>query len=135
MKNAIIMLLILLSGQSFAQELLWDVDDVLAPDVIEPKYDNGDLKNFYDFVNQTFDLSKVTKAGQIVVTFTINTLGEMKNIRVIKAPNPEAALEMFAVFRKAKKWEPAKKGGVATSIKMKMPFGFTMKKSTTDKKY
>ena len=110
-----------------SQEMLWDVDDVVPADVLPPKYENGGLDKFYAFVRQSFDMKKVLQAGNMVISFTINTSGEMKNIRIVKSPNNEAAIEMIGVLRKASKWEPASRGGSPISITMRVPFKYSIK--------
>ena len=72
-------------------------------DVIQPKYNEGDLFRFYNFINQEFDFSKITKKGQIIISFTINVLDEMKDIRILKFPGEEAVAEILRVLQTANK--------------------------------
>ena len=101
-------------------------------DVIQPKYNGGDLFRFYNFINQEFDFFKIIKKSQIVISFTINVLGEMKDIRILKFPGEEAAAEILRVLQTANKWERAKKDGNPFSIKMKMPINFNYKPKTKE---
>ena len=130
-KKISLFLFLLISIASFSQEseLLSETDDVNAPDVVKPIFNEGGIDKFYEFVKQEFNFSKISKSGIIVVSFSINTLGEIKNIRVIDFPDVESATEIIRVIQKAPKWEPAKRAGEPFEVKMKMPFNFTVKES------
>ncbi len=130
-KKISLFLFLLISIATFSQEseLLSETDDVNAPDVIKPLFNEGGMDKFYEFVNQQFDFSKISKSATIVVSFSINTLGEIKNIRVLDFPDIESATEIIRVIQKAPKWEPAKRAGKPFEVKLKMPFKFTIKES------
>lgn len=121
----------LISIATFSQEseLLSETEDVNAPDVIKPIFNGGGMGKFYEFVNQQFNFSKISKSATIVVSFSINTFGEIKNIRVLDFPDIESATEIIRVIQKAPKWEPAKRAGEPFEVKLKMPFKFTIKES------
>ena len=95
-KKISLFLFLLISIASFSQEseLLSETDDVNAPDVVKPIFNEGGIDKFYEFVKQEFNFSKISKSGIIVVSFSINTLGEIKNIRVIDFPDVESATEI-----------------------------------------
>jgi outer membrane biosynthesis protein TonB len=130
-KKISLFLFLIISIATYSQEseLLSETNDVNAPDVIKPMFNGGGIAKFYEFVNQEFNFSKISKSGTIVVSFSINTLGEIKNIRVIDFSDVESATEIIRVIQKAPKWEPAKRAGEAFEVKMKMPFKFTVKES------
>lgn len=128
MKKAIFLLMIFFSFQfTEAQELLMESEVVLSPDVINPKFNGGEFNKFYEFINQNFNYSSVKKEGDIVISFTINDLGELKKIKVLKFPNIEAAAEIIRVLNKSPKWEPAKRAGKPFSVDIKMPVNFQAK--------
>jgi protein TonB len=108
-------------------ELLMETELVSSPDVSNPKFNGGDLNKFYEFINQEFNYSTVTKAGKIVVSFTVTELGEVKKIKVLEFPNVEAASEIIRVLNKSPKWEPAKRAGNPFSVVIKMPLLFKQK--------
>ncbi len=64
------------------------------------------------------------KKGQLIFSFTINDIGEVKNIRVVKDLGGTSALEVIRVLRASPKWEPAKRGGKPVSIDIKLPMNF-----------
>jgi hypothetical protein len=124
MKKTVLFLFLLFVSVSHSQELLMDTEDVHPADVIEPKFNGGGIEKFYEFVTSEFDNSKVAKAGKLIATFTISEEGDMKNVRIVKFPNEEAAAEIIRVIRKAPKWEPAKRGGKPFSTDIKFPLEF-----------
>lgn len=76
-------LLVLFSNLSFSQ--LGGEDEVyLGGDTIDAKFQEGGIDKFYDYIIQNFNLSTVEKSGQIIFTFTINELGEIKNIKILR---------------------------------------------------
>ena len=108
-------------------ELLMETELVTSPDVSNPRFNGGDLDKFYEFIDQEFDYSSVTKAGRIVVSFAVTELGEVKKIKVLEFPNVEAASEIIRVLNKSPKWEPAKRAGNPFSVVIKMPLIFKTK--------
>lgn len=123
-KFLIIFLLMIASPAMQSQELLMDTEDVHDADVMEPKFNGGGLDKFYEFIKGEFDFSKVTKTGRLLFSFTITTEGEMKNLRVLKSPNSEAAIELIRVLDLAPKWIPAKRAGKPFSTEIKFPMDF-----------
>ena len=129
MRKLILLLLLLLSQLNFGQGA--EYQDVYPPDVIMPKFKDGGLDVFYDYVNKNFDFSKVTKPGTMVTAFTVDEFGEIKNIRVVQFASIEAATEIIRVLKSAPKWEPAMKGGNPFSVAIKFPLDFKEKENNT----
>lgn len=126
MKKYLLFFLFSISIASYSQELLMDTEDVHPADVIEAKFNGGGLDKFNEYIHQELDLSKITKSGKIVASFTINQVGEIKNIRILEFSNVESASEIIRVLQKAPKWEPAKRSGKPFSVDIKWPFAFTI---------
>jgi protein TonB len=128
-KNLLIVIAFFVINFIAAQEgeLLMETELVSSPDVSNPKFNGGDLNKFYEFIHQEFNYSTVTKAGKIVVSFTVTELGEVKKIKVLEFPNIEAASEIIRVLNKSPKWEPARRAGNPFSIVIKMPLLFKQK--------
>lgn len=108
-------------------ELLMETELVTSPDVSNPRFNGGDLNKFYEFIDQEFDYSSVKKVGNILISFTVNELGQVKKIKVLEFPNVEAASEIIRVLNKSPKWEPAKRAGNPFSVAIKMPLIFKAK--------
>lgn len=124
MKYVIIsLLLFLLPSTTFAQ--VGGEDEVyLSGDLINPKFKGGDLDNFYKFIGENFDYSKLTKKGKMVVAFTINENGELKNCKVLQFLDIESATEILRVLKLSPKWTSAKRGGKPISVELKLPLDF-----------
>lgn len=128
MKNFLLLVIAFFSFQfANAQELLMETELVSSSDVANPKFNGGEFDKFYEFINQHFNYSSVKNEGDIVVAFTINELGEVKKIKVLKFPNIEAASEIIRVLNKSPKWEPAKRAGRPFSVEIKLPVNFKVK--------
>ena len=130
MKRILLLLIAFLTiqiGSAQESELLMETELVTSPDVSNPRFNGGDLDKFYEFIDQEFDYSSVKNAGNIVVSFTVNELGQVKKIKVLEFPNVEAASEIIRVLNKSPKWEPAKQAGNPFSVAIKMPLIFKQK--------
>jgi hypothetical protein len=124
-----VVLFLFFSVNLFAQ--IGGEDEVyLTGDKIEAKFNGGGINKFYDYINSNFDFSKVTKPGTMVTTFTVNELGEIKNIKVIQFVDVESATEIIRVLKNAPKWEPATRGGKPISIEIKFPLDFKLSNKT-----
>ena len=132
MRKLILLLLLFLSQLNYSQGA--EYQDVYPPDVIMPKFNDGGLDIFYDYVNKNFDFSKVTKPGKMVTAFTVDEFGEIKNIRVVEFASIEAATEMIRVLKSAPKWKPALRGGNPFSVAIKFPLTFKLKEKVTEVK-
>ena len=111
-------------------ELLMETELVTSPDVSNPRFNGGDFNKFYEFIDQEYDYSSVKKAGNILVSFTVNELGQVKKIKVLEFPNVEAASEIIRVLNKSPKWEPAIRAGKPFSVEIKIPLVFKQKSNS-----
>ncbi|MFY0483825.1 energy transducer TonB [Flavobacterium sp. PLA-1-15] len=113
----------LFSSLSFSQ--IQGEDEVyLNGDLIDAKFQDGDIEKFYNYVIQNFNVQTVEKPGQILFEFTVNEKGEVKNIKILRDLGTNSALELIRVLRESPKWQPASRGGKPISITLKMPLNF-----------
>jgi len=113
------------SSNIFAQ--IGGEDEVyLNGDRIEAKFKGGGLDKFYEYINTNFNFSLVTKPGRMITAFTVNELGEIKNIKVVQFVDVESATEIVRILRIAPKWEPATRLGKPVSIEIKFPLDFKL---------
>lgn len=127
MKYCFFLLFFLTSFSGFSQ--IQGEDEVyLNGDKVDPKFNGGGLDKFYDYINKTFDFSKVTKPGRMITAFTINEAGEIKNIKVIQFVDVESATEIVRVLKNCPKWEPATRAGKLISVEIKFPLDFKFSK-------
>jgi len=102
----------------------------LKGDLIEPKFNDGGLDKFYEFINQQFTFSKVKEAEKLLFAFTVNTEGELKDIKILEFKDIEVASEVIRVLNLSPKWESAKRGGKPISTEMKLPLEVNVKIKT-----
>jgi len=116
---------LMFSSNIFAQ--IGGEDEVyLNGDRIEAKFKGGGLDKFYEYINTNFNFSLVTKPGRMITAFTVNELGEIKNIKVVQFVDVESATEIVRILRIAPKWEPATRLGKPVSIEIKFPLDFKL---------
>ena len=121
----ILSIIVLFFAFNLSHAQLGGEDEVyLSGDLTEATFQGGDLNKFYDYIIKNFDTKTVGKKGQLIFSFTINDIGEVKNIRVVKDLGGTSALEVIRVLRASPKWEPAKRGGKPVSIDIKLPMNF-----------
>ncbi|RTY92520.1 energy transducer TonB [Flavobacterium sp. GT3R68] len=125
MRVIIMFLMLVAIPFSGLSQIQGDGEVYLSQEKSDPVFNGGDLNKFQEFINQEFDFFKVTKSEKLIFSFTVNESGEVKNIRVLQYTNVAAASEIIRVLQKSPKWEPAKKGGKAISVEIKMPLNFT----------
>ena len=121
-KILLVFLLCFASAAGYSQ--MSDTEDVYSSDVIQPKFKGGDLDKFYDFFYKEFDFSKAKQKGKMLLAFTINEQGELKNIKILKVLDDDSAIEAIRVLKLSPKWECAKRGGKPYSVEIKLPVGF-----------
>ena len=120
----LLLLMLTLPATSHSQELLMETDDVMSPDVSQPKFQGGDVLHFYNYVVEHFDNSTVTKKGNLVATFIIAESGDLKDIRIVEFIDATSARELIRVLQNAPKWQPAIRAGKPFSVKIKLPLRF-----------
>ncbi|MEC4050565.1 energy transducer TonB [Flavobacterium sp. SUN046] len=92
MKKLLLLLFLLCLQSSFAQSPM-------------PKFQGGDLQNFYDFINTNFDRSKSINNEEIKCSFTLDSVGKMKEIKLISFKEKDAAFELLRVLKSADNWD------------------------------
>lgn len=126
MKKIKLLLFILIPIVGFSQ--IQGEDEVyLNGDRIDAKFAGGGIENFTKFINRNFDYSKVTKAGKLEGTFTVDEEGNVDKIRITQVLDIESATEFIRVLKMCPKWEPAKRNGKPISIEIKYPMVFKAK--------
>lgn len=123
MKKLFTLIFLSVFAFSYAQEVVTEL--YYAPDMETPKFQGGGLDKFQDYVHGAFDFKKVSKAGKVVATFTIGTMGELKNIKIVEFTEMDAATELIRVLKLSPKWESARRSGKPISVDIKFPMKFT----------
>jgi hypothetical protein len=114
--------LFFLSNTTHAQ--IHGEDEVyLNSDVLEPEFPGG-MDVFYSLLLKRVDHSKIKEGEKLVVSFTVNELGEMTKIRLIQFSDEQTAVEILTNLKKFAKWKPAMKLGNPVSVELKIPIDF-----------
>ena len=92
MKKLLLLLFLLCLQSSFAQSPM-------------PKFQGGELQKFYDFINTNFDRSKSINNEEIKCSFTIDSVGKMKEIKLVSFKDKDAAFELLRVLKSADNWD------------------------------
>ena len=92
MKKLLLLLLLLCLQSNLAQSPM-------------PKFQGGELQKFYDFINTNFDRSKSINNEEIKFSFTLDSVGKMKEIKLISFKEREAAFELLRVLKSADNWD------------------------------
>jgi len=123
MRKLLILLVIMLSSPTFAQ-IGGEGEVYLSGELIEPKFQGGDVTNFHKYVREHFDKSKMEKPGKMVAVFTVGETGAIENLRITEFVDATSAQEFIRVIKSAPKWQPAKKGGKPYPLKITLPLVF-----------
>lgn len=115
------LLLVLLCGGTSAYSQMTDTEDVYSSDFTEPKFQGGDVTAFHKYVRVNFNSKKVAKPGKMVASFTIDAEGQLKDIRIVELVDAESAQEFIRVLKASPRWEPARRGGKAVEMTIKLP--------------
>jgi Gram-negative bacterial TonB protein C-terminal len=124
MKKFLILVLILISQLSFCQQFILKPLPVKNPDTNGLKFNGGGLENFYDYLNKKFDCHKIKKSGDMVINFTLNYKGEIKNLKIDSYRNNDAAAEMTRVIEKSPKWKSQTRLEKTTNIELLLVLKF-----------
>lgn len=65
--------------------------------------------------------------GVVFVAFVINEKGEVKNIKVLRGPDPALEKEAIRVVKSLPKWKPGKQRGKPVKVSFHVPIRFILK--------
>jgi hypothetical protein len=110
------------TNYSFAQ--IQGEDEVyLNNDLINPEFPGG-LDMFYGILMKRLDQSKIKTGEKLLVSFTIDELGEMKKVKILQFKDQETAMEVLTNLKNFPKWIPANKLEKPVSVELKIPIIF-----------
>ena len=66
-------------------------------------------------------------SGIVYTTFIINSLGEIKGIKILRGIGAGCDEEAIRVLREMPKWNPGKQNGRPVNVKLNLPIGFLLK--------
>ena len=109
-----------------------DDEPVPFPQVeVKPMFQGGDANNFSKWVNAHMvypqDAKDAGKQGRVVLQFTVNKVGKMENIRVLRGCYQSLDEEALRVVKSAPEWKPGMMEGKAVSVTYTFPIVFQLR--------
>jgi len=95
-----------------------------------PSFQGGDISNFRIWINQNIKYDKSARerniSGTIIISFIVNTYGEVENVTLIKGIDPMLDNEALKVIKSCPQWNPGKQHGKPVKVSYKLPLVFSM---------
>ena len=116
--------------ESIAETLEKNPDAVLpfAAVEVKPAFEGGDANEFSKWVNGQIVYPQVAVdqkiEGKVILQFTVNKLGEVKDVKVVRGVNELLDNEAVRVVESSPKWEPGNQNGIPVSVNYTFPVIF-----------
>ena len=116
--------------ESIAETLEKNPDAVLpfAAVEVKPAFEGGDANEFSKWVNGQIvypqDAVDQKIEGKVILQFTVNKLGEVKDVKVVRGVNELLDNEAVRVVESSPKWEPGNQNGIPVSVNYTFPVIF-----------
>lgn len=116
-------ILLMVAAVSYSQD---DSDIVMDTDKIAefPGGEKARIRYLNDHLQCPFISILNRVQGKVFVTFTIDTLGKVGDVDILRGLDIGCDLAVIEVIKNMPVWIPASKGGKAVKIKMNMPVEF-----------
>jgi len=94
------------------------------------KFKGGDIANFNTWVGEhvqyPMKAAKEGISGKVIVQFSVNRVGKVCDIKVIRRVDPLLDVEAIRVIKSSPDWEPAKQSGKAVKQNFTIPIFFNL---------
>ncbi len=101
-----------------------ETDEVLFFSEISPAYPSGETA-MKEFINKTIQRPKsLVESGRVMVSFIVETNGELTNIQIEKSLNPECDNEAIRMVGLMPNWTPGMQSGKKVRVKKFLPITF-----------
>lgn len=116
--------------ESIAETLEKNPDAVLpfAAVEVKPAFEGGDANEFSKWVNSQIEYPQAAVdqkiEGKVILQFTVNKLGEVKDVKVVRGVNELLDNEAVRVVESSPKWEPGNQNGIPVSVNYTFPVIF-----------
>lgn len=98
---------------------------------VKPMFQGGDANNFSKWINEHLiypqDAKDAGKQGRVVLQFTVNKVGRMENIRVLRGCYQSLDEEALRVVKSSPEWKPGMMDGKAVSVTYTFPIVFKLR--------
>ena len=96
----------------------------------KPRFLGGSEDNFrkwiYDHLHYPEIAAENGISGRVILQFTIDTDGKIKNIRVVRGVDPSLDKEALRVVKSAPKWTPGKQRGKPVKVQYTFPIVYVL---------
>ena len=96
-----------------------------------PRFRNGDISKFRDWVNNRITYPEDARLnniqGVVTIRFVVDKYGKVKNIEVVSSPDPILSAEVIKVLASSPKWEPGYQRDQAVNVQYHLPIEFRVK--------
>ncbi len=98
---------------------------------VKPMFQGGDANNFSKWVNAHLvypqDAKDAGKQGRVTLQFTVNKVGKMENVRILRGCYQSLDEEALRVVKSAPEWKPGMMEGKAVSVTYTFPIVFQLR--------
>jgi TonB family protein len=109
--------------ESFEEEVFAIVEEM-------PRFKNGDINRFRDYINENLEYPAVAAEsaiqGRVILSFVVDTLGDVTNVKVLRGIHPALDSEAVRVVEASPKWEPGKQRGRPVRVGFNIPVVFVL---------
>lgn len=97
---------------------------------IMPEFPGG-IESMMEFINENIKYPKKSRRkgieGRVVVSFIVNSYGEITNTKILKGVNSEIDEEALRVVNLFPIWKPGRQDGENVSVQFNLPFLFQLR--------
>lgn len=98
----------------------------------KPSFMGGDpTQTFTKWVYSQIEYPEIAKEngiqGRVIVTFIVDTDGQIKNIKVLRGVDPSLDKEAVRVISKSPKWAPGKQRNKPAKVRYNFPINFQLR--------
>ncbi len=95
-----------------------------------PKFQGGDENNFRKWIQDHLKYPDIAAengiSGKVYMQFTINSKGEVVDVKIIRGVDPALDKEAFRVVNSSPLWEPGKQRDVPVNVRFSFPIFFVL---------
>lgn len=119
------------NANKYIEEYLVDKTTKIDPNPKQnPKFQGGDLSSFKKYIEQNIlypdEAKRLNIQGRVSISFTINHLGYVSNVKVVRGSNKLINVEAIRVIESSPRWQPAMKRGVPVNVRYSIPVYFDL---------
>lgn len=96
-----------------------------------PSFNGGDTNEFSRWVNFMLNYPEAAKEngiqGRVILSFTVNAKGMVKNVTVLKSASPLLDAEAVRVVSSSPKWTPGRIDGKPVKVTYSFPVIFQLR--------